>query len=199
MENLKMNEAQSLSLISQMINDSRHRLARNSGTPFLIWGYIAVLVSIFEFFVLYCNLPKILLFGWFAIPILGWLLMMIFCRKNDRERGGRNYLDRVVSAIWIVFGVSFVWLYLAALVYQIPLLFLVVLTMGMGTLITGLVISHKVTMWGGFIGMLTSLIFPAIDKFMPDLWFGWDILIFAVIFLVMMVIPGHILNHKFDK
>lgn len=199
MENLKMNEAQSLSLISQMINDSRHRLARNSGTPFLIWGYIAVLVSVFEFFVLYCNLPKILLFGWFAIPILGWLLMMFFCRKNDRERGGRNYLDRVVSAIWIVFGVSFVWLYLAALVYQIPLLFLVVLTMGMGTLITGLVISHKVTMWGGFIGMFTSLIFPAIDKFMPDLWFGWDILIFAAIFLVMMVIPGHILNHKFSK
>ncbi|MDO5497578.1 MAG: hypothetical protein Q4F45_06825, partial [Alistipes sp.] len=73
MENLKMNEAQSLSLISQMINDSRHRLARNSGTPFLIWGYIAVLVSVFEFFVLYCKLPNILLFGWFDITILVWL------------------------------------------------------------------------------------------------------------------------------
>lgn len=199
MENLKMTEAQSLEMISQMINDSRHRLARNSGTPFLIWGYITVLVSLFEFFVVYFDLSKVLLFGWFAIPVLGWLLMTLFCRKNDREKGGRNYLDRVVSAIWVVFGVSFVWLYLAALIYQIPLLFLVVLMMGMGTLITGLVISDKATMWGGFMGMLTSLIFPAIDRMMPDLWFGWDILIFAVIFLVMMVIPGHILNAKFNK
>ena len=82
MENLMMTEAQSLEMISQMINDSRHRLARNSGTPFLIWGYITVLVSLFEFFVVYFSLPKILLFGWFAIPILGWLLMTLFLSQE---------------------------------------------------------------------------------------------------------------------
>lgn len=199
MERRQFTQEQSLELISQMISDSRGRLARNSGVPFLIWGYLTVIVSLFEFCVVYFDLPYELLFGWFAIPILGWLLMTLFCRKNDREKGGKNYLDRVISAIWVVFGVSFVWLYLAAMVYHISLFFLVVLTMGMGTLITGLVISDKATMWGGFFGMISSLVFLARVSFMPDLWFGWDILIFAVVFLVMMVIPGHILNRKFRE
>ena len=50
MQENKMTEAQSLELITSMINDSRSRLARNSGTPFLIWGYTTVVVSLLVYF-----------------------------------------------------------------------------------------------------------------------------------------------------
>ena len=40
MEGKRMNEAESLELITSMINDSRARMTKNLGTPFLIWGIL---------------------------------------------------------------------------------------------------------------------------------------------------------------
>ena len=44
MEEKKLNEQESLALITSMINDTRERLAENSGRPFLIWGYTSIAV-----------------------------------------------------------------------------------------------------------------------------------------------------------
>lgn len=49
MEEKKLNEQESLALITSMINDTRERLAENSGRPFLIWGYTSIAVSILEY------------------------------------------------------------------------------------------------------------------------------------------------------
>ena len=38
MENKKLNEKESLELISQMIQNTRTRVEKDGGTPFLIWG-----------------------------------------------------------------------------------------------------------------------------------------------------------------
>lgn len=34
-----LNEKESLELIAQMIQNTKSRMTRNSGAPFLIWGY----------------------------------------------------------------------------------------------------------------------------------------------------------------
>ncbi|MBR5812753.1 MAG: hypothetical protein IKY80_07100, partial [Alistipes sp.] len=75
MQNNNFSEAQSLELITSMINDSRARLARNSGTPFLIWGYTTVAISILNFVLWQCNIRCWWL--WWLIPIIGWIGMMI--------------------------------------------------------------------------------------------------------------------------
>ena len=49
MKHNNFSEAESLELITSMIQDSRARLARNSGTPFLIWGYTTVAISILNY------------------------------------------------------------------------------------------------------------------------------------------------------
>lgn len=205
MENNKLSEAQSLELITSMIQDSRSRLARNSGTPFLIWGYTTVAVSLFNALALYLGWSHAWAWSWFTIPVIGWLGMMLLFKQ---EPSARNYIDRIVSMIWVVIGLSFAWLFVGAVVFGCSISFLTVVVMGIGTVLTGCVIKHRTTVICGWAAMCASLIFPIVYFIMAksgsasaisEIWIWGELIVFALIFLVMMVIPGHILNHKYNK
>ena len=204
MQNHNLTEAQSLELISSMIQDSRARLARNSGTPFLIWGYTTVAISILNYILFQYDIKCWWL--WWLIPIIGWVGMMIW---GKQDKGAKNYIDRVISIIWSVIGISFFWIMLAFIYYHAPILFLVILMAGMGTTMTGFVIRDRATKIGGIVAMASSILFPAKNWLMirfvgvDDIalqseWISTNFLLFAAIFLFMMVIPGHILNRKFN-
>ena len=72
MENKKLNEQESLALITQMIQNSKKGLVVGSGNSFLFWGYLTLAVSIAIFLLLYitgnqswfprCGRPKPLYF-----------------------------------------------------------------------------------------------------------------------------------------
>jgi hypothetical protein len=47
-----LNEKESLELIAQMIQNTKSRMTRNSGAPFLIWGYTTIIVSLLVWFLL---------------------------------------------------------------------------------------------------------------------------------------------------
>ena len=205
MEKTQLTEAQSLELITSMINDSRSRLARNSGTPFLIWGYTTVAVSLLNAMALYLGWNHDWAWSWFAIPVVGWLGMLLV---NKHAPSGRNYLARIVSMIWVVIGLSFAWLFVGAVVFGCSISFLTVVVMGIGTVLTGCVIKHRTTAICVWAAMCASLIFPAVYFIMAksdsaaaisEVWIWGELIVFALIFLLMMVIPGHILNHKYNK
>lgn len=205
MENNKLSEAQSLELIASMIQDSRSRLARNSGTPFLIWGYTTVAVSLFNALALYLGWSHAWAWSWFTIPVIGWLGMMLLFKQ---EPSARNYIDRIVSMIWVVIGLSFAWLFVGAVVFGCSISFLTVVVMGIGTVLTGCVIKHRTTVICGWAAMCASLIFPIVyfiiaksgsASAISEVWIWGELIVFALIFLLMMVIPGHILNHKYNK
>ena len=205
MENTHLTEAQSLELISSMIQDTRARLARNTGTPFLIWGYTTIAVSLFNALTLYLGWSHSWAWSWFAIPIIGWIGMILF---NKNEPSAHNYIDRIVSMIWLVIGVSFGWLLAGIVVFGGSISYLTVVVMGIGTILTGCVIKHRITAICGWLAMFASLIFPAVVYIkaksgslgsISDAWIWGELIVFAVIFLLMMVVPGHILNHRYNR
>lgn len=204
MKHNNFSEAESLELITSMIKDSRARLARNSGTPFLIWGYTTIAISTLIYLLWQYDVKYWWL--WWLIPIIGWIGMMIW---GKRDNGAKNYIDRVISIIWSVIGVSFIWIMFAFVHYHAPILFLVILMAGMGTSMTGFVIRDKATKIGGIVAMASSMLFPLKHRLMihyvdfndialQSEWRCTDCLLFAAIFLFMMVIPGHILNRKYN-
>jgi len=211
MDNKQFTETQSLELIAAMIRDSRTRLARNSGSPFLIWGYVTVAVSLFEAFAIrYFDNPEPWMWGWFAIPLLGKIGMLLFARK---DHGARNYIDRVISAIWTVIGIALVTM-VSSFLNHVFILSTIITMVGMGTAITGMVIRDRTTTAAGFMAIAATLIYPlrewlfarfsAMDATTATIEFAmrWNsdsVLIFAAIFLVLMVIPGHILNRKCNR
>jgi hypothetical protein len=205
MTNKHLNEAESLELITSMIQDTRARLARNTGTPFLIWGYTTIAVSLFNALTLYLGWSHSWAWSWFAIPIIGWIGMILF---NKNEPGARNYIDRIVSMIWVVIGVSFGWLLAGIVVFGGSISYLTVVVMGIGTVLTGCVIKHRITAICGWVAMFASLIFPTVIFIksqsgslanISDNWIWGELIVFAAIFFCMMVVPGHILNHKYNS
>ena len=64
-----------------------------------------------------------------------------------------------------------------------------VLMMGTGTAITSMIIRFKPIIFSGFAGILLSYLCLIVK--------GYEvILVFAIIFLFIMIVPGHILNWK---
>ena len=206
MEKTNLTEAQSLELITSMINDTRNRLARNSGTPFLIWGYTTVAIALLNCVTTYLQLSHYWNFSWFAIPFIGWIGMMLF---NKEDKGARNIIDRVISIMWCVLSIAYLWIFIGSAIYRAPILYYTILFMGVGTLITGLVIHHKTTQYCGIGAMICSLAYPLFTFLVlkSDIatinilksWAWVEIAYFAAIFFVMMIVPGHILNYKYRK
>lgn len=191
MEEKKLSEKESLELIAQMIRNTQQKLERGNGIPFLIWGYATVAVSILVWYLFSSTGNPHWNFLWFLIPVIGFPTMMWNVRKQ--EKGIKTYIDKVISYVWIAFGVAGIVVSTSAMfLSSVPILFIVVLLMSVGTAITGLVIQFKPIIFSGFAGMLLSYLCLLVKEYEV-------ILVFALIFLVMMVIPGHILNWKGRK
>lgn len=189
MEDKVLTEKESLDLISQMIRNTRSRLEDNSGIPFLIWGYTTVIVAVIVWFLVTTSGNYLWHWLWFAIPVFGGTLWLLHNKKqlNNRSRV-ITFVDRAISHVWMVFGIASFMISIISFLTYIPILFIVLLTMGMATAITGLMIRFKPIIFSGFIGILFSPLCVIVRD-------TSSILIFAAIFVLMMVIPGHMLNY----
>ena len=78
-----------------------------------------------------------------AIPVFGGTLWLCNYKKqlNNRSRA-ITFVDRAISHVWMVFELPLYDFDIAFLTY-IPILFIVLLTIGMATAITGLMIRFK--------------------------------------------------------
>lgn len=142
MEEKKLSEKESLELIAQMIRNTQQKLERGNGIPFLIWGYATVAVSILVWYLFSSTGNPHWNFLWFLIPVIGFPTMMWNVRKQ--EKGIKTYIDKVISYVWIAFGVAGIVVSTSAMfLSSVPILFIVVLLMSVGTAITGLVIQFK--------------------------------------------------------
>lgn len=188
MEEKQLNEKESLELITQMIRNTQQKLEKGNGIPFLIWGYTTVLVSLAVWYLFSTTGNPNWNYLWFLIPAIAFPLLMLTMRKN--EKGVKTYIDKIIGYVWIVFGIAgFIVSASAIFFWNLPILFIVILMMGSGTAITGMIIKFKPIIFSGFAGIFLSFLCLIVK--------GYEsILIFALIFLVMMIIPGHILNWK---
>lgn len=206
----RLNEQRSLEIISQMIADTKSHIDNNSGKYFLLWGYTTVIITLFEYVVMTQHLPLTLTWGWFALPIIGGIGTYMLNRSAKRAEGEqpKSYLDRSVSAVWVTFGISYLFIYIAALVYHTNIFFLTAIMMGMGTVISGAICRHKILTISGTSGMVLSLLFPVrhvifenmtaegVQVSLNEYVIFSDYIIFALIFTIMMVIPGHVLLNR---
>lgn len=113
--------------------------------------------------------------------------------RNMTENESLELITRILGYVWVVFGLGgFLITWVAIFYWSLPVLFIILLIMGMGTALTGLIVNMKVVTIGGILGALSSLGCLFIH--------GFDqILLFALVFILMMVIPGHFMNYKLKK
>ena len=191
MEEKKLNEQESLELITQMIHNTKNRMETNCGMPFLLWGYTTVFVRLLVWFLVTSTQNYYWQYLWFLLPIIaGTGTYLSVCNQQPSVK---THLDKVINYIWLVFGMAgFLVSLLAMFFWKLPILFIVLLLMGMGTTLSGWVRGYRTVIICGILGALSSigcLFYPGFNQ----------ILIFAPVFIFMMVIPGHVLNHAARK
>lgn len=187
MEERNLNEKESLELISRMIENTQKKLSDKNGLPFLIWGYVSVLVSILIWYLLKTTQNAYWNFLWFLIPVLGFSIMLT--THKTKQRGVKTYIDHVIIYVWSVLGTTAFITSLSSFIWKIPILFIIILLMGAGTTITALIIKFKPLVYSGIIGLLLSVVCLMVANINV-------ILVFALIFVIMMIVPGHILHAK---
>lgn len=207
MEEKRLDAAESLELIGRMIRNTRQRLESHSGRPYLVWGYTTVGISLLNYVLNRAGADPLWSLSWFLIPILGYALMRLFPERRPTDP--RTEIDRIVNALWLVCTLALIPIFLFCifhgLSYRPSLFALITLTMSIGAAATGLIVRSKIYTTAGFAGMGLSTLFAFYDYYLKRLsetaeidaaHLNFEILIFAAIFLVMMVIPGHMINYR---
>jgi len=186
MEDKELNEKESLELISKMIRNTQNKVVHGAGMPFIISGYTTVFVAILVWYLTTTTNNSFYHWFWFLIPVIIYLAEKLSAKKDTIYV--KTYIDRIIGQVWLVVGVSVCAVALLAMFYRIPILFMVILLIGIGATITGFIIKVKPVVTLGFVGIAMAfpcVIFPLMNN--P--------LYFSLVFVVMTVIPGHILNY----
>ena len=218
MEKTNLTEAQSLELITSMINDTRTRLARNSGTPFLIWGYtmiamftiVIILQMLLEGNWVYFNLATLPLY---LTPLFALILTKVLTKNSTATPNN----SKSIKTLWILIGiVAFIAMLITAHYFTFVLL------LAMGVLSTGLMMKERSTTICGVIGLCASSMLPLYNFFIKLRLFpignleikrgfgAFSItpitmniitqeIIMIVIVTILFIIAGHILNRKYNK
>lgn len=189
-----LNEKESLELIARMIQNTQNKLEKGAGLPFLTWGYATVISTIAVGLMISLTGDYHWYYLWFMIPVIGSFSLIHLSKKPKMVS---TYVDEVVNYIWMVIGASGFILSLVSIIpffnLRIPILFVILLIMAAGTTLTGLVIKFKPCVYGGIAGLVLAVGMTYTTAFIPTLS------IFAIAFILMMIIPGHILNLRAKK
>lgn len=204
MEDKKLNEKESLALITQMINSSKENMEIGQGNIMLIYGYFTTVLSIVLFVLI--SLTHNFIWSW------GWMLMFVIWpimsyRQRQRPPKVVTYTDKVISKVWQVMGWMFIVTFLTIGIIEfsfaryidfILMLPLSLIYCGIGVSITGIIIQERwmtYTPQIAFIIAIYMLTMLMIGEKATTLWY----LYFGLSFVFMMIIPGHIVNNKAQK
>ena len=196
----KFTEKESLELITQMIQQTKQKLQVGSGNVLLYYGYTSVLIAIAVYAL--CHYTGHMYWHnlWFLmfVPIL----TNTFSRKK-RQPAVVTYIDRAVHNIWNVINALLVLTVLTIVAMgwftkEMPLISMMpfaLLYVGIGVACTGVITKEKSMTYFPVISLVISIYMLVTLITAGRFTLEWNLLA-GLCFLLMLVIPGHILNRK---
>lgn len=206
MEDKKLTEKESLEVITSMIARTKARYL-GSGNILLMWGYLAVFSSILVWILLAATQQNVWNWLWFAIPVIGMPLTSIMARREKRTDGVVTYSDKITSHLWSIFGVSEIVLTLICLGFSLiggikcwtAMIVYTIIAAPFAEIAQGLIVKEKSLIWGGIVGLAIGMVLVCCVTGNIPLLANWFMPLFILFWVVMMIVPGHIINHKAKK
>lgn len=206
MEEKSLTEKESLEVITSMIARTKARYI-GSGNILLMWGYLVVFVSILVWIMLATTRQNVWNWLWFAIPVIGMPTTSIMARREKRAYGAVTYSDKITSRLWTIFGVSEIILTLMCLGFAVigevncwfAMLVYSQLVAPSAEIAQGLIVKEKSLIWGGVTGIVIGMITVCCVVGGIPLSANWFMPLFILAWVVMMIVPGHIINHNTNK
>lgn len=192
MENKSLNSQESIELIQRMISATHDRFRRGGGTLLLAGGYAALVFALLIAVWGRVTPVHYIYYLWWGVPltvaVAAWI---VFRREGRRTPQVRTFVERCVGYVWLTVGTVAV-LYPLAGFIRPAVHFAVVpvetLLMGIGAILTGLIIRFRPIVLGG----LTALVIGLSMFGFPE----WYLELFMVMLVFAIILPGHILNYK---
>ena len=206
MEDKKLTEKESLEVITSMIARTKARYL-GSGNILLMWGYLAVFSSILVWILLAATQQNVWNWLWFAIPVIGMPLTSIMERREKRTDCAVTYSDKITSHLWSIFGVSEIVLTFICLGFSLiggikcwtAMIVYTVIAAPFAEIAQGLIVKEKSLTWGGIVGLAIGMVLVCCVTGKIPLLANWFMPLFILFWVVMMIVPGHIINHKAKK
>ena len=206
MEDKKLTEKESLEVITSMIARTKARYL-GSGNILLMWGYLAVFSSILVWILLAATQQNVWNWLWFAIPVIGMPLTSIMARREKRTDGVVTYYDKITSHLWSIFGVSEIVLTLICLGFSLiggikcwtAMIVYTIIAAPFAEIAQGLIVKEKSLTWGGIVGLAIGMVLVCCVTGKIPFLANWFMPLFILFWVLMMIVPGHIINHKAKK
>lgn len=196
MEDKKLNEKESLELITQMIQNTRQSLDAGSGNMFLLWGYVSAVITIIVMLGVYLLKNDAWLWGFFGIPVLGYLLTFLLMRRQQ-EKPVKMYGDTILNELWKLIGSCCCAIVIICLIESTMFVILPLtgMILSIGSILTGVIIRYnKFTLAGVGFAMSIVMLSNALQNKHAAVLVG-----FIIVVIFSLIIPGHILNSKARK
>lgn len=192
MEEKRMTEQESLTIITQMITNAQANLrSRIDSNMLLGWGYVTIAVAIGVWFVkTYYPFPYSS-FLWLIVPAICFPLS-IYARRKQKVYT-KSYIDRLIENLAIIFFVATMIVSLPTICFTYPVFFMVTLLFSIMTWFIGIVIKEKIIIGGGITGMILSLSLLFIQNENDQ------ILAFIVFVITVFIIPVHLFRYNTEK
>lgn len=203
MEERKLNEKESLELITRMIRNTQQNIEVGSGNQFIVWGVSILIASILVTILTTISGNPFYNFAWFLIPVMGYT----WTRVLVKEEKVFTHIDKLLGQTWAIVGVlcvsipliigllnyfagAYVMMSGSALYSFIPMIEIIIVSLGLA--VSGIAINSKYIKIASFIGLgisfLTLLYVPHIIA-----------LSYAAFAITCFIIPGIKLNHEIKK
>jgi hypothetical protein len=188
----QMSEAESISIISGMINRARNRFSE-TGHLYLLWGWVILVCCITQFVSLqYFNYEK-----GYQVWFLTWLAVIyqfIYLAKTKKREKVKTYTDEIMGFVWLTFmicGAVMVFILIKLKVF-IAINPLILVLYGMPTFLSGIILKYKPLIIGGIICWVLALLSPLVSL-------EYHLLLLACAVIVAWIIPGYLLRSKYKK
>ncbi len=203
MEDKQLTEKESIALITEMISRTKRRYIGN-GDNLLMWGYLVVAVSVAVWALLYFTHNQAWNWLWFLIPVVGGILTPIMVRKERLKAGAKNYSDSIISRFWTACGLSelaailacFGFMLIGGIDCWVMMLMFSLIVVSIIEMAQGIVLNENCFIFGGAAGLAVGILTCCCVAGGIPLGAAWYMPLFILAFVAMMIIPGHIINHK---
>lgn len=209
MEEKQFSAADSIAVITAMIERTKYRVALPDLRVSVAWGIITIVVAVAVYAGLLLSRNPMFNILWLAIPVIGLPVQVVLSRRQKLPGGGsaRSYVDRLCEGVWKSVGLLAVVISAVCLGFNLcgypqawlAMLFYAFIIIGFAAMAQGLIVREKSYVVGGFVSVVagSGVVCASVSGF--PLLAVWVIPLYVLCFAMMFVVPALVIRRKIRK
>jgi len=125
-------------------------------------------------------------------------------KKKAVKKGAKTYTDIIISRLWTIVGYSAIGFTIGCLFLLLArgidawsaMFILAMIIVPFAEIANGIVLNESSCIYGGALGLLAGMFITCCIAGGVALSAVWFMPVFIAAFICMMIIPGHVINHK---